>query len=962
MAQSQTPSLDLHPVDLVTDKVNRQQGLCIQPGDTEARYHEFLRLIRVCNSATEAQRMRNDITKQIQDDATLFASDGTHLRRLETAKRVIEQRVLQLSNQLGDLPSSQKDHTSILPEPSIDANDISLRDTLYDVAGLSYFMDFMDRFELTVYVQFWITVDGVLASMNSPTGKESSKASKPTQQECNEADRKMIERIYEKFLVQPAIEKILLHPQAIFKFVKAGSVATISQYDAACQALSRAQIRVFQEMEVHYFPAFKTSDLYYQWTGSDAKTPLTDEASLVGETNQPIAKQNSRTIAFTTKTRSHAAVSEVKEAALRRTAASSGDLLRDTKRSALLRATRRSLDENARRTPLFDDDEGDEGQEADTESDIDALSQSTSSLDQDEGRSPLDGSPSHSESVVESKIGNDHKSLESTGLLMSSSTAGLRAAPKRDSIETERPSLDSLGLLGTPSKRTVFLTDDLFGERETLWEDEDSNVDVSDHGEEVREADAGDLGLPEAVQTLTADTEKLEAQQSVLRGLVSKAELTNNGAELKILRKSVSNLERDLRRKQLQRQQFIVQERDNGLYKKASISVASGRIETETDGKEYAVYEVRIQRRGSSETPSTSWAVTKRYSQFHELHRRLRHRFPFVRELPFPKRQVVATLQNDFIRKRRAALEHYLQLLVDDLRICQSLELRAFLSEQPIRFPRGQQRSLESSKRDLISRIYTSLSEDLEDFVGNTPVLDQLSVAGQNLISAATATNIYSFSGNTRPRQIGNTTQPSSAPTLAPDAQSYITIGPPAGPDAQAEISALDTADQTTSTDSTVDLTSKRQPATTFIGPIADCFTKLFNLQRGNNWLRGRAVVIVLQQILGGTVERRVRDTFNSMTSPAAIEGYVRNLRETLWPDGQRRQVPTARSGAEKVDTRRNAEFVVTTALVEHAGSILGRGQAREAAKRVVRCFGNERLNLHLLFVLMDELVPAVLD
>jgi sorting nexin-25 len=41
-----------------------------------------------------------------------------------------------------------------------------------------------------------------------------------------------------------------------------------------------------------------------------------------------------------------------------------------------------------------------------------------------------------------------------------------------------------------------------------------------------------------------------------------------------------------------------------------------------------------------------------------------------------------------------------------------------------------------------------------------------------------------------------------------------------------------------------------------FSGPICDLILAVFELHKKNNWLRRQAIVIILQQVLGGTIER----------------------------------------------------------------------------------------------------------
>lgn len=43
---------------------------------------------------------------------------------------------------------------------------------------------------------------------------------------------------------------------------------------------------------------------------------------------------------------------------------------------------------------------------------------------------------------------------------------------------------------------------------------------------------------------------------------------------------------------------------------------------------------------------------------------------------------------------------------------------------------------------------------------------------------------------------------------------------------------------------------------TSFTEPLCDLFIEVFELKEKNNWLRRQAVVIILQQIMGGTIER----------------------------------------------------------------------------------------------------------
>lgn len=318
--------------------------------------------------------------------------------------------------------------------------------------------------------------------------------------------------------------------------------------------------------------------------------------------------------------------------------------------------------------------------------------------------------------------------------------------------------------------------------------------------------------------------------------------------------------------------------------------------------------------------PAASWAVARRYSEFHELHQKLRLNYASVRHLEFPRRRVVMKLQKEFLQKRRLALEAYLQKLLLVPEVCRSRDLRAFLSQRAI-LPREDAnagaRGGEGETKDLVTRIYNSVADGMDDFLGNFGVLDQLSTAGQNLISAAT----QQTSGSTGPDP-GLVTE--DAVTTA---------------EAEAELSAFEDREL--------------EP---FIKPVCDLFLEAFELNRGNNWLRGRAVVVVLHQLLGGTIERKVRDGARTLLQEDSLLRYLALARDILWPGGVLRKVQP-RSTPDRLKSRAEATVVLATLIPDLAANVVGRANAQAAARRIFATLNNRPLNTHLAFTILDEIV-----
>jgi sorting nexin-25 len=70
--------------------------------------------------------------------------------------------------------------------------------------------------------------------------------------------------------------------------------------------------------------------------------------------------------------------------------------------------------------------------------------------------------------------------------------------------------------------------------------------------------------------------------------------------------------------------------------------------------------------------PAATWVISRRYSEFHDLNKRLRGKFPQVRNLEFPRRQMMLKLQKDFLHKRRIGLEKYLRVSLSRAHNCRA--------------------------------------------------------------------------------------------------------------------------------------------------------------------------------------------------------------------------------------------------------------------------------------------------
>ncbi|KAI9751805.1 MAG: hypothetical protein M4579_005891 [Chaenotheca gracillima] len=927
----------------------------LTPHDNDRKYERFVRSIRVCNNISDARRFRSEVSSQLKRDSKVDGQDQVYLKRLEAAKRILDQKVASLTSggdprAVGAKPDVK--NSAGHQATSSRLENLSLPEVLRDSSGVSYFMEYMDRQRLMDLVQFWVIVDGLRNPLEDDVPEDDAPpTSLPAWSESDRADIALIEEAY---LSKPELKVSEASRRAVKSFLKAGDEATPIQYYRARQAVLRVQTTALEEMQTRHFPRFKNSDLFYKYlTSNEAAHNRAPNTSRIHD------EESLDSIAHATPTKALPAARtvprlETKDHDLRRAAASSSDLKASAGLSDDIAPSRRSFDSQPG-SRLFDDDY-----------EADPLSRSRHSIDTEPPSADTpDGSNNNMVEAMEAALNDiieDAPSIEETRpSLFGSPDASFISTrddeSTRSSLDIQRPdmnglkekgkpSISSLGLVNISSRIGVFSDDDLFPDEEKFPEDEHEDPEGDEDGsldDEIHEAAPGDLGLTEAISSLGTDIDRLHSQDSVIDSLTTKAELTNNNAELRILRKSKASLQREIRRKQLQRQQYMVQESDSSLYGRSTVKIKSVMVGTEDDGHEYALYMVEVQRNAGEQLTASTWVIARRYSEFHDLHRRLRSKYPSLKNMEFPRRRVVMHLQRDFLHKRRLGLEKYLRELLVLPDVCRSRELRAFLSQHSIRPPsKDADPSSPTSKQDIITRFYNSVTDGVDDILGNLPVLEQLSLAGQGLLNAAANAQL-----NTMP------------PALSAD--------PATAAEAEAELNAFDRANSALANKNPAFENQRETLANAFepfVKPICDIFLESFSLNRGNNWLRGRAVVVVLHQLLGGTIERKVRDSAKAFGQESSVLKVLQMLKDVGWADDgqghQTRREWKARTSNEKAKTKTEASVVLATLVPDLAAGVVGRANAQAASRRIFATLNNPRLNTHLAFTILDEIIEVL--
>ena len=461
----------------------------------------------------------------------------------------------------------------------------------------------MDRQKRLSLVQFWLVVDGLRNPLEDDIDEDEEEPT--TSSKWTESDRNDIAQVYEAYFSKPELHIQETAKNDVRTFLKAGSKATPRQYHKARGAILRTQTAVLDVMQNADLVSFKISDLYYKYLASD------DLASSV--TASRVSSASTTMVRSMSQVKIHAPPNEYENSMAssrhsfdeRRTGYDTWDDGRmsssiqnleqqfpqisfpterkGTPDNKVVEAVEAALNDIVEEKPILD-----EG--------ILFLQPSPVNLSPDSPRSSIDESNGSGTIRVASRDSLFGNTLSTSLFGITSSTS----SSKKEKGKDTPPSIASLGLINPYARGEVFSDDELFPDENPMPDSEYDHDEESLHNgnknpveDEIHEADPGDLGLAEAIQALNYDVEKLSTQEVVVDSLTRKAELTNNTTELRILRKSKASLQREIRRKELQRQQYIIQESENSLFGRSSTSI-NRTIVGKENGKEYALCKTHL--------------------------------------------------------------------------------------------------------------------------------------------------------------------------------------------------------------------------------------------------------------------------------------------------------------------------------------------------------------------------------
>lgn len=544
---------------------------------------------------------------------------------------------------------------------------LKLRDILTNPSSLSYFMEFMDRRGRSLPVQFWLTVESFKNPLESVDSGSSDEDYEPLANQSStttlKEDLSMINDLYFAGSSTPLTLSAISqkHVDAIRQYVSLASATPLEERKAR-RSVMLAQRQVEQNMD-HDFEEFRNSDLWFRAVSdlnAKERTSLPSAPSAAPMQSGPSSSSGGRFLASLVQGLTpelHRSSSNTNNATQpRRLYPANSRPSQETERPSVPSAPMsRSVSAQAMTSSL-------------------EILMSPTATDQ-----PTDRAPLFDETEDGRLISADAEEAQRMEAIQAAvtdiiATESRQSPDKPSSNRSSETSLDKAldgldGISINSKRRGIF--DDTYSIREGEVVPEDEDDDTKANTFEL--PPPGNLHLSGEVVRLSDKITHLQSQDVILDALIRKAELTGDAQELRVLQKSKSALERELRQLSFQKTQYEQQDNANRLIPGRTKAYIVNSTSGEEEGKQVVRYLIQVQQLGPTGVEVSGWVVARRYSEFLAVHQRLKERFLNVKNLDFPGKRLVTTLSTNLVDNRRVALEKYLQVSL----FVQALPLRA---------------------------------------------------------------------------------------------------------------------------------------------------------------------------------------------------------------------------------------------------------------------------------------------
>ncbi|NXB59699.1 SNX13 protein, partial [Struthidea cinerea] len=345
-------------------------------------------------------------------------------------------------------------------------------------------------------------------------------------------------------------------------------------------------------------------------------------------------------------------------------------------------------------------------------------------------------------------------------------------------------------------------------------------------------------------------------------------------------------------------------------------------------GKTYALYAITVHRRNASS--EEMWKTYRRYSDFHDFHMRITEQFENLANiLKLPGKKTFNNMDREFLEKRKKDLNAYLQLLLNPEVMKASPALAHYV------YDFLENKAYSKGKGDFARKMDTFVNP-LRNSMRN------VSNAVKS-IPDSLAEGMTKMSDN-----MGKMSE-----RLGQDIkQSFFKVPPLM----QKTYSDPDHCRVAAPIDDNVDDNIPLRVMLLLMDEV-------FDLKERNQWLR-RNIKNLLQQLIratyGDTINRKIVDHVDWMTSPEQVADAVKRFRDAFWPNGILAETVPRRDKAIRMRTRVAGKTKLLEVMPDELKHIIGAETTRKGILRVFEMFQHSQLNKRMVYVFLERFLETL--
>ncbi|KAI5726648.1 hypothetical protein M8J76_006212 [Diaphorina citri] len=321
-------------------------------------------------------------------------------------------------------------------------------------------------------------------------------------------------------------------------------------------------------------------------------------------------------------------------------------------------------------------------------------------------------------------------------------------------------------------------------------------------------------------------------------------------------------------------------------------------------GKSFGIYALAVTKEFAS-GEKESWHVYRRYSDFYDLHQRIRDKFSDLGKLTFPAKKTFHNMDRSVLEFRMKMLNEYLEVLLHNGILTSRPGLRSILLNfvEPGEY--------DKSFNGQVTKTLENLMRNSMRSVGNV-----VRTMPDNLL-------------NTVDEVMDNITKV------------FINEDNP------------QTGFENIEKLGTIDIESEDNVP---LRIMLRLMNEVFELRSRSQWLR-RQLVQILRSVFGDIFNRKILETVEYVTGAQNVASMLLSFRHSFWPHGLKNETFVVRDEAIRERTKLGARAAILSSLSDEFKHIVGSETSRRGLLLVFSMFQNPILNKRLVFVVFEGIL-----